>query len=114
MPTIKLLANRYDYREAVKEQRSLWLFSLLDALELDIEILEEAPDDVITDYLFENQVEILDYPDIGAIKVIEAKEVIGEWAGPDFILKIDKESGQMYYEISLEFWSIFDDEEGAD
>ena len=110
MPKTILLADRYSHHSSVEEESRYWLFELLELLDLDTEILDEASGDIVLDYLLENQVEIMDYPDIGAIKVILKGEVVGEWAGPSFTLKKDFENGDLYYEIELEHWTIFDEE----
>jgi hypothetical protein len=110
MPKTILLANRYSHHSSVEEQGKIWLFELLGRMELDLEVLDEASSDIVLDYLLENQVEIMDYPDIGAIKVTLRGEVAGEWAGPSFTLKKDSGSGDLYYEIELEHWTIFDEE----
>ena len=110
MAVIKLLADRYDHRGVVDEYATEWLFRLLESLGLDIEVLQDAAGDITMDYLIENQVEVMDYPDIGAIKITKDGDVVGEWAGPSFDLKKDASSGGLYYEITLESWTIFDNE----
>jgi hypothetical protein len=100
---ITLMADRYGYQNAIKEVREEWLEDLLLFLGLDIEKMQQSQPEFIK-YLFENKVEIIDFPSLGAIRVINEGEVVGEWAGPEMKLKQDK--GGLYYEITIECWSI--------
>jgi hypothetical protein len=101
---ITLMADRYGYQNAIEEVREQWLEELLLFLGLDIEKKEESHSEFIK-YLFQNKVEIIDFPALGAIRVIREDEVVGEWAGPELTLKRD-EKGVLYYEINIECWSI--------
>tara|TARA_B100000131_G_scaffold318916_1_gene363753 strand:+ start:931 stop:1260 length:330 start_codon:yes stop_codon:yes gene_type:complete len=109
MPTLTLLADRTGYNEVVSECRDAWVFGVLESLGLDLEILEEAPDDIRTEYLLESRVDVYDYPDLGAVKISLNREVVGEWAGPEFQLMEDDDSS-LYYKVTIEHWSVFDDE----
>lgn len=100
---ITLMADRYGYQNAIKEVREEWLEELLLFLGLDIE-KKEASGSEFVKYLFENKVEIIEFPSLGAIRVTYEGEVVGEWAGPEMRLKKDK--GGLYYEITIECWSI--------
>jgi hypothetical protein len=106
---ITILANRYDYKEAIEEERNRWLCDILAYLGIEASILDEDTPDIV-DILFANGIDIIDYPSIGAVEVRSGSDLIGEWAGPTFVLKQDNETGGLYYEISVECWSISDEE----
>ena len=111
---ITILADLQDYLNVIEEQKREWLYTLLHFLELDVVHLDKLPSDLAAEYLIENHVYITDYPSIGALQVEYRKdsqsslEVIGEWAGPEYHLKTD-DKGKLYYEISIECWSVLDE-----
>lgn len=98
------MADRYGYQSAIKEVREEWLEDLLLFLGLDVGKKEESHPEFVK-YLIENKVEIIEFPSLGAIRVIYEGDVVGEWAGPELTLKRD-EKGGLYYEINIEHWSI--------
>jgi hypothetical protein len=114
---ITILTDLTSHTATVEEQKKIWLYELLYFLGIDVEILDEIPGDVAVEYLIKNGVHITDYPSIGALKVEHRRdhssplEVVGEWAGPEYSVKMDEE-GKLYYEVSIECWSIID--EGID
>ena len=59
---------------------------------------------------FDKKVDIIDFPDINAIRVSYQNEVVGEWAGPEFKLVEDHEKKELFYEVSIESWSVIEDE----
>ncbi len=107
---LKILTDRFNYFEAVEEEKNFWISETLSYIGIeyspDIEI--DIPN--MVDFLFLNKVEIVDYPSIGAVKISHNGETIGEWGGPELTLKKDQESGALYYEITIETWSIMDEE----
>lgn len=105
----KILTDRVGYEPIIEEVRKNWLIDLLEYIGVDVEYVLEYPQDYIKEYLIENNISIEYYTDIGASKVSYKNEVIGEWLGPSFVLK--EEDGDIYYEISLEAWSIMEEEE---
>ena len=107
----KILANRSEYLSAVDEQRVQWVYFVLESLDLDMDIVFGEDNGDAFDYLVINNIEVLDYPEIGAVKIEYGGDVVGEWGAADYTLKEDKENKELYYEISIENWSIFDDDE---
>ena len=107
MPT-KILLNRSDYLKDLEELKTDWVDSILMALDIDLEFIKEGPIDEVQEYFFENSIDIINYPDIDAVRIDKDGETIAEWAGPEFFLKED-ESGELYYEVMIDNWSIFDD-----
>lgn len=103
-----LLTERSGYEPDILEARWFWLKDLLIYLGIDVEVLEGAEIPVLTEYLIDKDIDITDYPAIGAMEVMFDGEVIGEWAGPEMILK--SENGKLYFEVTIEHWSILDEE----
>ena len=108
----RILANRSDYLSAIEEQKTNWVYFVMESLDLDMEIVFGEDKGDAFDYLVMNNIEVLDYPEISAVKIEFGGDLVGEWGSPDYNLKKDKENGELYYEISIENWSIFDDDEG--
>jgi hypothetical protein len=52
---------------------------------------------------------MIDYPGIEALEIRYEGEIVGEWAGPDFVL-LEDEHGKQYYKISIETWSILEED----
>lgn len=107
---ITMLVNRVDFRESINEERDSWVYTLLNYLGVGINIINEYDMPDLVEYLYFNDIEVIDYPSIEAVQVIKDGEVVGEWGGPEFVLKKDKETGDMYYEVSIETWSIMDED----
>lgn len=103
--TITLMADRYGYHNAIKEVQEEWLEELLGFLGLDLEIKHNSSDADFVKYLIDNKVEIIEYPSLGAIRVVYEGDTVGEWAGPELTLKKD-EKGGLYYEVNIECWSV--------
>jgi hypothetical protein len=115
---ITLLSNMNNHLAAVEEQKKIWLYELLYFLGVDVEILDELPGDLAVEMLMRKHISIVDYPSMGALRVeyretaADPLEIAGEWAGAEYLIKRDPENGEMYYEISIECWSVID--EGID
>ena len=108
MKTI-ILTDRVKYQDEIRSVRNDWLSDLLIFLGIDEEKVSKMPRDVAVEYFFIKNLDIIEYPDIGALKVVYEGEVVGEWAGPEFTMKED-DSGRLYYETEIEHWSIIDEE----
>jgi len=107
---ITLLVDRFNYRDVLDELRDEWLEEILMYLGLNPVELKEMEPHVFVDMLYEHKLDIVDYPSIGAMEVVYEGEVIGEWAGPEFTLKQDSETNELYYEVSIQHWSVLDEE----
>lgn len=103
---ITMLADRFNYQAAVNEVRDEWLEELLIFLGVDVRKFEDTDSPSVVEYLYENNIDIVSYPNIGALSVELNGELVGEWAGPELKLKEDKEDGSLYYEIKVECWSL--------
>jgi hypothetical protein len=112
---LTILTDLNSGRATVEEQKKVWLYELLYFLKLDVEVLEKLPGDYAVELLYKNHIYITDYPGDGSLKVefrkdIESPvELAGEWAEPEYNMKRDNETGELYYEISVECWSIIDE-----
>jgi predicted Zn-dependent protease with MMP-like domain len=107
---ITLLVNRFNYQEDIDELRDSWLEDILMYLELNPVELKEMLPHVFVDLLYSMNLDIVDYPSLGAMAVVYEGDLIGEWAGPELTLKKDKETGELYYEVLIQQWSILDEE----
>jgi len=109
---ITILADRSGYNEAVNDEKVEWMNELLSYFGLDLsEVHRGDRPDLVEYYLDDNNIEIIDYPEMGAVKVLYKQELVGEWLGAtEVILKEDAESNGLYYEIHIEYWSIMEDE----
>ena len=104
-----ILTDRTGYEKTIKEVRQEWLADLLEFIGLDIAALDQMPPDAAVEYFVDNEVEVIEYLGIGAMKVKQNGEMIGEWAGPDMVLKEDS-SGALYFEVKVETWSIIEEQ----
>jgi hypothetical protein len=109
MSVTTLLLNRSDYLNDIEDIKSDWIDSILLELDLDLDFIKNGPIDLVQEYFFENDLDIINYPDINGIRIDKDGDTIAEWAGPEFTLKRD-EDGLLYYEVDIESWSIFDKE----
>ena len=107
---ITLMADRFGYQSAVDELKEEWLEDLLVYMGVDVHEIHEQNEPAFVEFLMENQVDIVSYPNIGALSVEQDGELIGEWAGPELTLKQDPETGELYYEIEIEYWSIMEED----
>lgn len=105
---VTILTDRHKHEESISELRNSWLESILLYLGLDIHELKDVGSSVFTDYLISNNIDIVNYPSTGSLSISFEGELVGEWAGPDFRLLED--SGGLYYEIDLEYWSIIEED----
>ena len=108
---ITLMADRFGYLKAVEEVREDWLENVLAYIGVDFQEVRDMDQFEFFEYLENNEVDILFYPTIGAMSVRFEDELVGEWGGPELIMKQDND-GSLYYEITIECWSI--DEESFD
>lgn len=108
---LKILSDRYGYQQAVDELKEQWLYELLLHIGVEEEVLEEWDSSNIVELFFDNNIEVVNYPSFGGVMVTCEDEVIGEWGGPELELKKDHETGELYYEITIECWSIAEEDE---
>ena len=106
---IKILVDRYNNYDALNEIKAEWLFDLLVYADIDEDVLSEYDASELSDFFFEKKIDIIEYPSLGALSVEKNGELIGEWGGPVFKMLKDKESGELYYEVTIENWSIMDE-----
>ncbi len=105
-----LLLNRSNYLKDIAEEKHKWLDQLLEYLGLDLTIIHGERSDLAVDYLFDNKIDIVEFPRIDAVRVTYQDQVVGEWAGPEFKLKEDSEKKALYYEVTIESWSVIEEE----
>jgi len=105
-----LLVDRYGYDSVILEIRNEWLEEILMHLGVDPGEMDELSDSEIYDFFFENEIEIINYPSSGALKVLFEDSLIGEWAGPEFYLIKDEDTNMFCFEVRIEHWSIIEEE----
>ncbi len=108
---IEMLANRTGYRKDIEEIRDEWTEELLNFLGIETGVFrsDEYDQGALLEYLIHEKVHIIDYPGIEAQKIYFEGDLVGEWAGPEFTLFEDKD-GQLYYKITIETWSIIEED----
>jgi hypothetical protein len=105
----KILTDRAGYHGDIKELRNDWLRDLFLYIGLDVEGMDELSKSEILEYFLDNEVEIIEHKSIEGLEVRFEGELIGEWAGPNIVLKQD-EDNSLYFEIEIEHWSIKEEE----
>jgi hypothetical protein len=105
----KVLVDRVNFVKDVNEIRQQWLRDLFLYIGLEADWMLEIPRDQALDYMIDNDVEVIEYKDIHALKIKLDGEVIGEWAGPEFVLKEDESDESLYFEATIEHWSIIEE-----
>ncbi len=106
----KILTDRVNFVRDVNEIRQQWLRDLFLFIGLDADGMLEIPRDQALDYMLENNVEVIEYKGIEALEIKFEGETIGEWAGPDYKLREDLDDGSLYFEATIEHWSIIEDD----
>lgn len=102
---ITMMADRMGHQKALKEEQELWLEKILLFLEIDISLKNQLAQADYLEYLKKQQVEIIEYLDLNALRVKYQQELVGEWMPLSFKLNRD-EKGGLYFEIKIECWSI--------
>ena len=106
----KILTDRVNFAKDVNDIRRQWLHDLFLYIGLDADGMLEVPRDQAIDYMLENNIEVIEYKGIEALEVRLEGEVIGEWAGPEYVLKEDPDDRTLYFEATIEHWSIIEDD----
>ena len=105
----KILTDRVGYLNDVKEIRQEWLRDLFLYIGLDVEGMDNLSRPEILEYFLDNEVEVIEHKSIDGLEVKFEGELVGEWAGPNIVLKQDKD-GSFYFEVEIEHWSIKEEE----
>lgn len=104
-----IYADRSGFQKSIEQARQAWISEILLFIGIDYESLVELEKDQIREIFIEYNIEIVEYLDINACMIYFEGNVIGEWLGPEF--KLMKDENGTYYEITIESWSIIEDEE---
>jgi hypothetical protein len=106
---ITMLTDCNNYLDIIEESKKEWIDKILSALGIDLDELYSLDASEQVQALLEiYKIEIITYPRLSAVKIYYDDEPVGEWAGPEFLLK--RESGDKYYEITVETWAFTDEE----
>jgi len=106
MQSITLLTDRVNYEQDISLVRDNWLRDLFSFIGFDVLELDEMPKDKVLDYFIKNKLELIYYTELQALKVKFEGDLIGEWAGPE--IKLVSEDGQLFNNITIQYWSIID------
>ncbi len=102
------MADRHGHQKEIEELKDEWLGQLLSFMGIDIHSIHEIESSHFRDYLINQNIEIIEYLDVGALCVLYQSEPVGEWASPVLTLKRD-DKGVLYYEVKVECWSIIEE-----
>lgn len=105
----RILTDRVNNSVEIEEVKQAWLKDLLEYLGADTAWLDEAPRDLAIEYFVQNDLELIRHTSIDALEVKHQGDIVGEWGGPSFTLKEDKDGG-LYFEVEIEHWSIIEDD----
>lgn len=100
------MTDRVGYLQDIEELKNEWIENLLLFLGIDIQILNNSDRQSFVHYLFKSKIEIIENLNDGSLQVRQENEIVGTWEAPQLILKKDLEDGSLYYEITLEYWSV--------
>ena len=106
---LKILTDRVGFQDDIKQVRKEWLRDLFSYIGLDVDGMDELDPPEILEYFLVNEIEVIDHKSIDGLEVKYKGELIGEWGGPDLILKKDKD-GSLFFEATIECWSISEEE----
>lgn len=106
----EIITDRNNYHREIEEVRNDWTEEILNYLGVETEIFHQDVDEVDKyEYLLLNKIEIIDFPAFQALQIMFKGDLIAEWATPEFVLHED-ENGEYFYKITVEHWSILEEE----
>ena len=105
----KILTDRVNFSNDVKEVRQEWLRGLFLYLGLNVDAMDNMSRGEMLDYMLDKDVQVIEHKSIDALEVLIDNNLVGEWAGPEYVLKIDS-SKSLFFEATIEHWSIIEDE----
>lgn len=100
-----ILADRYNTHEIIKEEREKWVNHILTLLGLDEQELREDNSDI----LMRHDIQVWNHLDNGDVEILQNNVLVGKWYNPILHPKTD-EKNLIFYEIHLDYDSIFDNE----
>ena len=98
-----ILADRGDENKIIEEEKQLWVYKVLLALGANEEVLGEAEDAEVREYLSALNLEIWNKYD-GSIDILRGDKIVAQWKPPELILIKDKP--KWYYEIHIQEWAL--------
>ena len=119
----RIFLDRDDYKSVEDEERNLFVRGILESLEVPVEDIWDEIELTIEkkirlrDLLIKIDLEIIEDGDRG-LQIYHGKDMIAQWHKPRFILRTDVGartlSKQLYYEMLIKTWSIFEEENTND
>ena len=106
---LRILTDRVGFQDDVKQVRQEWLRDLFSYIGLDVDGMDELSSPEILEYFLDNEIEVIEHNSIDGLEVRFDGDLIGEWGGPDLVLKKDQD-GSLFFEATIECWSIMEEE----
>lgn len=100
-----ILADRYNTHDAIEEEKDLWVINTL----LLLGVAENDINDDNPELLRKYNIEVWSHLDNGDVEILHENVLMGKWYAPTLIAKYD-EKQTLYYEIHLDYDSVFDSE----
>ena len=100
-----VLADRYNTIDVIKEEREVWITTLLVLLGIPEEEIYEGNQDC----LMRHGIEVWNHLNNGDVEVLHKNVLVGKWYAPKLIPMYD-ENNIIYYEIHLDYDSILEKE----
>lgn len=116
-----LLNSNENTRKVEEEEKSRFIKSIIDTLEVPLEGLWEDEEELsletrikLREILSKFSIKIIDYPD-GHLEIYAGTELIAEWKKCEYVLKRDlttiDPTKKLYLEMKINYWSIFENKE---
>ena len=109
----KFLSDLDSWNKVLEEEASSWVKSVILFFELDSEIIFGKDSGRATSYLIQNKIFIDSDLRNGSIRISKDGQVVGEWRNIVIKTKID-EDGLPFAEISVDVWSVKDNQTKSD
>jgi len=117
-----LLKRNENTKNIETQEQSRFIKTILEALEVDINYKSEEPlsieDKIRTRKSLEFYgITIIESHD-GCLKIFAEKELIAEWKKPTYKMKKDLSqvdpNKKLYMEMNIEFWTVFEQDNGKE
>jgi hypothetical protein len=119
MNSVAIYVDREDARKVEEEERDAFIKGVLESIGIPLDDVwpgkrlanvEQKMD--FQKRMEEFELDILDDGDHG-VKIYVGEDLIAEWLRPQFVLRTDRKarhpSKRLFYEMTIRFWSMFDE-----
>ncbi len=105
---ISILSDKNNYIASIRDERNSWIHSVIKNSGISIDEKHFESKINLAKVLDELKVSIIHFSVSDEYKILKEGDLIATWGTPNFILKRDKETNELYYLIEIECWSKFD------